>query len=291
MENLPLVSVIVPCYNHQNYIEQCLESILNQTYKNIELTVIDDGSTDDSPVVLKELQKKYAFNLVFQENKGLSKTLNTAIKQFGKGKYFAICASDDFWCLDKIEKQVGYMELNDMFPMCFGKTHYVNASSEVIKMKKASDINFRGGDVFDDIFLFKFHPPVNYLFKREIFDVVGYYDESLYVEDYYMNLKISSKYPIGFLDDHLGFYRVDTEVSKIIRFEKVSESHLITIDQYKTHPLYEQARRTVFLRKFNLFSGYKKHKKLAIGCLPRCIKSFYDRRFITGFIKLILTWK
>ena len=121
-DNMPLVSIIVPSYNHARYVTQCIDSIMQQTYKNFELIVIDDGSKDNSKEVLTTLQAKYKFTLVFQDNHGVAYTLNRGIKEFAKGKYLTFCASDDYWTLDKLQKQVQFMENNQFYPMCYGKT-------------------------------------------------------------------------------------------------------------------------------------------------------------------------
>ena len=113
IEIFPLVSVIIPCYNHQNYVEKSLKSVFDQTYKNIEIIVIDDGSKDNSVNILKELQKNNHFILECQENMGVCKTLNKAISM-SKGKYIAILASDDYWDLPKIEKQVKVLKDTDI---------------------------------------------------------------------------------------------------------------------------------------------------------------------------------
>ena len=76
----PLVSVIVPCYNHEKYVEKTIESIVNQTYKNIELIVIDDGSKDNSTIILEKLSRQYNFYYEHQHNIGLPATLNKMIK-------------------------------------------------------------------------------------------------------------------------------------------------------------------------------------------------------------------
>lgn len=77
----PLVTVIIASYNHARYIEASIMSVINQTYKNIELLVIDDGSKDDSPALLKRLQQQHGFYLRLQANQGLARTLNDAIAQ------------------------------------------------------------------------------------------------------------------------------------------------------------------------------------------------------------------
>lgn len=287
----PLVSVIVPCYNHQQYIVNCIESIINQTYRNFELIVIDDGSSDQSPEILKELQKKYNFTLILQENIGLSASLNKAMQNFAQGTYISLCASDDYWCLNKLELQVRFMQEHPNIPMCYGKVHYINEDSVLLKNYDKNNNHLYGGNLFDDIFLFKLHPPVNYMYRASLFDEIGYFDKDIYAEDYYMNLKTAKKYEIGFIDEYLSYYRVDSSFSKIIRFDKVSDSHLQSIEEYKNHPLYDKAKTTVFLRKFMEFASYKVHKKLAAKSAIKAFSFFYKKNFIIASAKLILVWK
>ena len=85
MNHKPLVSVIVPSHNHSGYIVECIKSIFHQSYDHFELIVIDDGSTDDSLSILKELKINYDFKLVSKKNEGLSKTLNLALKKYVSG--------------------------------------------------------------------------------------------------------------------------------------------------------------------------------------------------------------
>jgi glycosyltransferase involved in cell wall biosynthesis len=291
MNNTPLVSVIVPCFNHESYILSCIESIVNQTFKSFELIVIDDGSKDGSPEILKELQAKYNFTLVLQENIGVSSTLNKALKEFAKGKYVSICASDDYWSLNKLELQVDFMENHLDIPMCYGKIYYIGEESKIIEKYDSQNNVLKGGDIFNDIFTFKLHPPVNYMYRTEIFNEIGFFDATICAEDYYMNLKIASKFNIGFIEEYLGYYRVDSSIKKVIRFDKVSDSHLMSIEEYKDHPYYHIAKTTVFLRKFLFFAAYKEYKKIA---MINCFKSFsffYKLDFIKATAKLIIFWR
>lgn len=286
---MPLVSVIVPSYNHENFITQCVESIVNQTYKNIELIVIDDGSKDKSQNILKELQKKYNFQLIIQENIGLPCTLNRGICEFAKGKYISFCASDDFWLLDKIENQVKFMEDNQFYPMSYGRTYYVAEDSTIIET--GNDSTLKGGWIFDSILLFDLHPPVNYMYRRSIFEEVGIFSEDAFAEDYDMNLKISNKYCIGFIDKYLSFYRLTDFDNKINRFNKVANSHLISIEKYKSYRLYSKAKTMVYLRKFDNFSAYKRFKIKSSINLIKSLSLFYKKRFIFALIKLLFFWK
>lgn len=290
-KNTPLVTVAVPCYNHEGFVQECIESIVGQTYKNIELIVVDDGSSDRSPEILTDLQKKHGFKLFLQTNQGLPKTINTILKNHTRGVYFSLCASDDYWLPEKIEKQVAFMEANRFYPMCYGKTYYVDKNSKIIENGDKNNRRLRGGWLFNDIFLFKIHPPVNYMYKTSLFDEVGYYDEAIIAEDYYMNLKISSKYPIGFLDDYLGFYRITDPASRIDMLNQIYDSHLIAIDGFSDHALYNKAKTMVYLRKFDLFSASSKYKKKAIIYLFKSLPFFHEKLFLVACINLIVSWK
>ena len=106
--NNTLVTVLIPSYNHQKYIKDAILSVINQTYKNIELIVIDDGSSDDSPQIIRSLGKKYNFKYIIRENRGICATLNEALNM-AKGVYFCGLGSDDMFFPEKIEKQVNFM--------------------------------------------------------------------------------------------------------------------------------------------------------------------------------------
>ena len=103
MSNQPKVSVIIPVYNVEKYLRECLDSVINQTLKDIEIICVDDGSTDNSLEILKEYAKKDKRLKVFtQKNQGAAVARNLGMKQ-AKGKYFSILDSDDFFALNMLE--------------------------------------------------------------------------------------------------------------------------------------------------------------------------------------------
>lgn len=104
----PLVSVIIPCYNHGKYLAQAIESVLNQSYINIEIIVIDDGSIDDTAVVAKKFEQvKY----YFQTNQGLSASRNKGV-EWSKGDYIVFLDADDWLLTDAISKNLQMLQLN-----------------------------------------------------------------------------------------------------------------------------------------------------------------------------------
>lgn len=292
-ETLPMVSVIIPSYNHDKFISDSVISIINQTYSNLELIVIDDGSTDNSINILKDLQLKFGFILKFQQNCGVSYTLNRAIKEFATGKYVSFCSSDDYFHPQKIEKQVKYLEEHSNFPMCYSMIHEVTKDG---KIKKNNDNNkLKEGHIFKDILLQKFHPPVSYFFKKKIFNEVGYYREDILTEDYLMNLRLSFKHPIGFIPEKLYYYRVGNAAPKNQDASDyqyyVSQSHLKCILEFKESNHFPEAIREWNYRNFRSFAPYKKYKLNAITALFRCVKYVFRFRFWKSLLHLIFFWK
>ena len=109
-----LVSIITPTYNCGNYIEETINSVINQTYKNWEMIIIDDCSTDNTKSIVEEYQKKYP-NIkyhILENNSGAAVARNMAIKM-AKGKFIAFLDSDDLWDKEKLEKQINFMKQND----------------------------------------------------------------------------------------------------------------------------------------------------------------------------------
>ena len=111
--NQPLVSVVIPCYNHENFVQDSIQSVINQTYQNIELIIIDDGSKDGSVEKIQEMipacQERFVrFEFRYRPNKGLSATLNEAL-EWCEGDFVSFLSSDDYYHKDKIFFQANYL--------------------------------------------------------------------------------------------------------------------------------------------------------------------------------------
>ena len=111
-----LVSIIVPCYNGEKYISRFLDSIINQTYKKIELIIIDDGSTDNTHIIIegyREKLKNEGMNLkyIYQTNQGQAEALNKGL-EIVMGEYLTWLDSDDILTKDSIEKKVNFLKKN-----------------------------------------------------------------------------------------------------------------------------------------------------------------------------------
>ncbi len=113
--NLPLVSVIIPVYNRERYLAEAIESVLAQTYSEIELIVVDDGSIDRSA----EVAQRYPLIYHFQPNGGMSIARNVGVA-LATGKFLAFLDSDDIWVADKLAKQMAAFELDPNLEAIFG---------------------------------------------------------------------------------------------------------------------------------------------------------------------------
>ena len=108
-QNGPLVSVILPCYNHEKYVARAIESIINQSYKNIELIVCDDGSSDNTPSIMKKYSEYFAKAIYYPEN---IRIRDQVLAKEATGKYVALAHSDDYWEKDKLALQIAWLEKN-----------------------------------------------------------------------------------------------------------------------------------------------------------------------------------
>ncbi|RRJ82351.1 glycosyltransferase [Aestuariirhabdus litorea] len=238
-ESLPLVSVIVACYNHDQYIEACLTSILRQTYPAIELIVLDDGSKDRSPELIAALAKEQGFFFEAQANMGLSATLNKGLN-IAKGEYIVTFGSDDIMMLDRIEKQVAYMQANTELGLCGGNMLKINEHGTVLSKQKFSGEHRLD---FEDVLLGRKEgtPAPTLFFRQAALAKAGGFHPEIKLEDLYIELKISSLgYPIGFMNDVLAYYRVHpTNTYKNYRY--MIDNVLKTYEEFRDHPAYEQA--------------------------------------------------
>jgi glycosyltransferase involved in cell wall biosynthesis len=126
--DFPLVSVIIPSYNHEKYVGMAIASVLQQSYQNFELVILDDASTDGSVNEILKFQDNRIRFSPLKKNSGAVPAINKLI-ELAKGKYIALLNSDDFWEKDKLLKQVSFMEEHREFGMAFSSARIVTQES------------------------------------------------------------------------------------------------------------------------------------------------------------------
>ncbi len=204
----PLVSVIIPSYNHVNYVGQSIRSVWRQTYNKIELIVVDDASTDGTAEVVSELESESPIPMWVvkkSHNRGVSNSLNIGLSM-ASGEWVGFLSSDDYYITNKIERQI---EIALTSPGEYGCIHTnafsISEDGSILKARKqGAGRNILHGDCFESLLYAKgMVMPTSALIKRTCIDMVGQFDESMIAEDYDYFLRLSRGTKFYYLDEHL----------------------------------------------------------------------------------------
>lgn len=265
-----LVSVLIPAYNHEKYIREAIHSIIEQTYQNIELLIIDDGSTDNTWQKigeLKEICEKRFIRVVFQtqENKGSCETLNRLIS-LSQGEYVYIIASDDLAKPQAIEKLFNFLFQNHDYALVVGDNEIIDDESKRIfwdenrnglyEEKNAKyktfveflqhgrkDVDFDSEDFGNYSSLVEMnYVPNGYLIRKSVFEKIGLFTKEAPLEDYYLMLQIAKYSRIKYIDEILFSYRWHSantikqseKINKLVEETKKHEKELIKRTDIKT---------------------------------------------------------
>lgn len=208
--NRPLVTVGVAVYNHEHYIEQCVESILDQDYDNIEVIIIDDGSSDRSVDVIQAClgrhQSPAHVQLSTRPNKGMCNTLNE-IAHSSQGKYISYIGSDDYWLSSKITDQVAYLEAHSECALVHSNSSRVDSAGEYLKDMDYSERD-NSGYLYEA--LIKRTGGINtpsHLYRTSVFDDIGYYDPQFRFEDTDLWLRLTKDHEVGYINKTHTCYR------------------------------------------------------------------------------------
>lgn len=160
MSSKPLVSVTIPCYNAEKYVESAVCSIMNQTYKNLEIIITDDCSTDKTFEILQRLAKEDSRIKLYKNETNLKivKTLNNMIFQ-ANGKYIARMDADDVSLPERIEKQVLFLEQNSDFSFCGTNAYHIDENGKTID-KSVLPETFEDNKFFLKFYSTFYHPTV-----------------------------------------------------------------------------------------------------------------------------------
>jgi len=177
----PTVSVLVKSYNHATYVRQTIESVLSQSFQDFEIVVTDDGSTDETPDILRSFDDPRVRLEVWSENQGISAAMNATIAR-ARGRYLAILNSDDWALPGRLEKQVAFLDRNEDVSAVFGLPHPVDDSGEPTAAFNDFHAPLRFADYSRRSWLRQFFLCGNCLcaptamIRREVYDAVGRYD-------------------------------------------------------------------------------------------------------------------
>lgn len=259
----PRVSVVIPTYNRQNLVVEAIESVLAQTYKNFEIIVVDDGSTDDTSGQIKAYAGRLTYHV--QKNQGVAAARNAGIK-LSQGEFICFLDSDDLWEPEKLETQINFADANPEYALLSTEIRGFNADKRVIKRNKSSMYKVRNGFVIEHLLFGNWIQTSTVMLRRKCLDEVGYFDEDIgqFGEDWLLWMRVASRFPIYFLPVPLVLYRFHPDRLTLYQPEEQFQSlmqclqKLSMLSQFQQKPnlLQEAEYRICMVRgENNLFTG------------------------------------
>lgn len=251
----PFVSIILTSHNFEQYIEQSIISLLNQTLQSeIELIIVDDASRDASPSIIKRFESENKnINFIHHSiNQGAASSINEAFS-FAKGKYLCRFDGDDIWDLNFLKKMTDVLENHQEVALAYCNCSYINNENQITNIdvktrrKRKEIISYEFDDLIQDYYITA--PTI--LFRKSILDSIFPIPENYNFLDWYLSLKASLNHPFYFLNETLAFYRIHSAGMHVQMIaNKSGEQTTFTILNY--------------FHNINAISKFKKEKLIAI---------------------------
>ncbi len=243
----PLVTVICVCYNQARFVTEALDSIINQTYSNLELIVIDDGSADGSGKVIKQWMGNHAQATFIMNGKniGYCKTFNKAYK-ISKGEFIIDLSADDVLLPNRVEEGVGILEkAGENFAIAFSDAQYIHEAGDPIKLhsEKYPHATIPSGDMYKDLIERYFICSPTMMFRKAMLDSLGGYDESLAFEDFDLWIRASRNFKFIYSPAVLVKKREVMSSMSAKQFERANPQRLSTLEVCKKIKLLNRNRK------------------------------------------------
>lgn len=247
-KSTPLVSIIIPTYNNGRFISFAIDSALNQTYRNLEIIVVNDGSIDDTKEIIKQYQGRIKY--IYQANQGPASARNKGIKE-SQGKYLQFLDADDLISSEKIEKQVEFLEKEKYPVVVYSDVRYFRDYD----IEHLIDLSFPHytGYIFSKLLDSNFIPVNAPLFTRLCFEQVGLFKGNktyLYgVEDWEFLLRLASNdFEFKYLDEILALCRFHSDNISLVKL-RMKKSGIDVIKEVKRHVPQKEFRRRLEITK------------------------------------------
>ena len=257
-----LISVVIPTFNRAHVLERAIDSVLGQTYQNIEVIVVDDASTDETLVVLEKYWEQV--KIIHTRNNGVSAARNKGLKHC-KGEWVAFLDSDDEWLPQRLEKQIEFIQSNPHVPLVHGEEIWIRRGKRVnpkFKHKKG------GGDQFiPSLGLCLISPSASLIRKETLEKWKGFDEEFVVCEDYDLWLKITAEHEVGFIEEPIIVKHGGHEDQLSAKYHSMDYWRvwsmmrlldLVSLTAEKERALLEEVR----VKSRVLLQGYEKHQNL-----------------------------
>ncbi len=249
----PIFSVIIPTYNRRRVLERAVESVLNQTFADFELLIIDDGSSDDTETYVKSISDKRV-TYRKKKNGGQNSALNLGM-HISSGRYIALLDSDDYWLSDKLEKVYkAYIDDEDV-GVVYNWTGY--NKGEKVEIEREDKIE---GWCYTDVLKVGYLTSPTFLtFKREAIDIIGDLDERIsWCQDDDLCFSLCKNYKVKVIREVLGVYSKDDDIqmSKKYPSKRYLDSELFFLRKWEDEVVDNCGKEVMIKRYFKCMCGY-----------------------------------
>lgn len=245
-----MVSVIIPTYNRKATILRSVNSVLEQTYSDIEVIVVDDCSTDDTEDVIKSIKNNKLKYIRCSQNGGVAAARNIGLEN-AQGEYIAFNDSDDIWRANKLEMQMKELEKNSDYGMIYCAFSRRKGDKILFTMPSGKqNRNFLSGRMFDFLIGGNVIGTPTMLIKREVFDAVGNFKAGLKrIDDYEFVLRVANKFSIGYVDEVLvDTYELQDGINVITEDNAMENlfAHMELYDCWRKEEISEENKNILF---------------------------------------------
>lgn len=277
----PIVSIICTCYNHEKYVIESIKSVLNQSYKNIQLIVVDDFSTDNSVTVIEDFLKDFSKIqfIVNKKNLGITKSFNNAIT-LAKGEFYIDLSADDLLLPNCIENQINIFKksIYKNLAIVYGNAELISENGIHESYYFSKENTKKSGDIYSEILsLNTIICSVSAMYKKSIFNHIGGYDERLSYEDLDFWIRVSRDFEIEYLNEVL--------VKKRSVLNSLQTS-LYTTKNKNSHSTYSILKKAYYLNKCK-----DEHSKLKKRVNFEILNSYRSQNYFLALKNIILRIK
>lgn len=273
------VSCVIITHNRIDYLKRAVNSVTNQTYKNIELLVVDDASDDGTDIYGKELCK-IGINYIRinkDQSKGGNYARNVGIKA-STGEFVAFLDDDDYWLPDKIERQVKYANEHPDVGMIYGGLSY-EFDHKILNYKSLPNPEFQGNLIDKEMFISPFASTITLFVKRSLLQEIGGFDENMrYWQEYELEIRLMQKTLVGFIPDVVAVANRRGTVKRLTsQYDNWEESVNYLYKKHKK--LFDSLSEPMNRRKQEYYYREAAYRVSAIGDRKR-MKEFYRKAYL-----------
>jgi glycosyltransferase involved in cell wall biosynthesis len=257
---MPAVSVCLCCYNSELYLEETIQSVLAQTYKDWELVIVNDGSTDNTEkIIQKFINQGHPIKYRYQANTGLGIARNVTLSM-ASGEWIAFIDHDDVWLPEKLEMQMALFDTQPELGLVYSDSYIIKTDGERLVTTFLDNYGKYAparGHILDELLIEScFIPLLSVVVRQRVLaDVGGFNPDYNIVEDYDLWLRIAAKYPFDFVPQPTCSYRFHTSSAMRAQKEQYFTEYLELLGRWLNHPRISATAR-IGLKKQYLNTRY-----------------------------------